>query len=115
MCADRDGVSARRVRRGEEEVQHRDGAHHLSVSAVSGRTHHRSGFEHGKLHRQSAAQVKTRLLINLTSGEHVFTQHKMQMATEAYNAAEDGGFKLWAEHCLLSVLINISLAQSSHY
>lgn len=115
MCADRDGVSARRVRRGEEEVQHRDGAHHLSVSAVSGRTHHRPGFKHGELHRQSAAQVKTRLLINLTLGERVFTQHKMQMATEAYNAAEDGGFKLWAKHCSLSVLINISLAHSSHY
>lgn len=57
VCADRDRVSTWCFRRWEEEMQHRDGAHHISVSAVPGWTNHRTGFQHCKLHHQSAAKV----------------------------------------------------------
>lgn len=58
VCADRDRVSAWCVWWWKEALQHRNGAHHFSLSAVSGWADHRTGFEHCKLHHHPAAQVQ---------------------------------------------------------
>lgn len=63
VCSDRDRVPARRVGGGEEEVQHRDGACHVSVAAVPRRAHHRAGFKHRQQHHQSTAQVLQNYLL----------------------------------------------------
>lgn len=76
MCTDRDRVHSWGVRRWEEEVQHRHGAHHFSCAAVSGWTDHRTGFQHCKLHHQSTAQVRH----NYLSIAHYCRQHRWHIS-----------------------------------
>lgn len=59
LFPDRNRVPAWRVGRRKEALQHRDGTDNVSVSSLSGWTHHRTGFLHCQLHHPATAQVLT--------------------------------------------------------
>lgn len=96
---DRDRVPAWRVRRWKEALQHWDGAYNVSVSALSGWTHHWTGFQHCQLHHPSTAQV----LISSYFRQFILTC-EIQKAFEAECAADHVGS---CSMDFLQALINI--------